>query len=298
MTDRYLKCSAHTKRRLNRRFNRELDRRAAVGDEEDQAGYQSLELAEDELQSKDELQFVAETVLMKYTVLYTERVSRGAQFRTKDEELDWMREMGFMPGRQAQQYLKQQRFTEKEAQYIEEKLAGSTVAEVKALGMDELRDIASETSDHQNLTKTDEPLSEVGEYLREAQRFTAKAITMIDQALGKHEREGVALLVSGIDSLALKQGDDAAKKVLKEIFATYGKVTEATVYHPSVRRTTSTTPEKTPAYAIIKLKERGEAQVRFPAHFWSLFSPSVGSFLVQSGAGSGVQLGRSCEARA
>ena len=93
--------------------------------------------------------------------------------KTLDEVL-WTR-------RRATLYLKQQRFTEKEAQYIEEKLAGSTVAEVKALGMDELRDIASETSDHQNLTKTDEPLSEVGEYLREAQRFTAKAITMVDQ---------------------------------------------------------------------------------------------------------------------
>lgn len=236
-------------------------------------------------EAKRQLQVVEETVHAEYTELYTERVTRGAQFRTKEDELEWMREKGFRPGRRPGLYLKQQRFTKAEAQYIEQKLADrlvKTLAEVKALGMDELREIAS-TFETSSTEKNEKP-SEVGEYLLDAQRFTTKTITMIDQALSKHEEEGVALLVAGIDKLAA-QGDDAAKEVLKDIFVSCGKVTEATVYQPSSRRATSTKlgrPERTTAYAIIKMDKREEAQVRLQANVVT-FSPLLDSFSAKSG---------------
>ena len=62
----------------------------------------------------------------------------------------------------------------------------------------------------------------------------------------------------------------------------YGKVTEIRIYQASYRRTTSTklgTPERTPAYAIIRMDRKEFAQVR------AMIMISVDSFV---GGGSSI----------
>ena len=90
---------------------------------------------------------------------------------------------------------------------------------------------------------------------------------MIDMELTAEAEEAVTLHVSGIDTLpGIIPDDETATGVLSSIFSSFGKVTELRIYQASFRRTTSMTlgtPERTPAYAIIKMDRKEFAQVQF-----------------------------------